>query len=50
MADNKSDYDIYIYEKTEPPVDARREIAEKFADKPEIDNHYFETGDTFYLR
>lgn len=50
MADNKSDYDIYIYGKTEPPVQARREIAEKFADNPEIDNHYFETGDTFRLR
>lgn len=50
MADNKSDYDIYIYGKSEPPVQARREIAEKFADNPEIDNHYFETGDTFRLR
>ena len=50
MSDNKSDYDIYIYGKAEPPVDERRKIAEKFADKPEIDNHYFETGDTFRLR
>ena len=49
-ADNKSDYDIYIYGKSEPPVEERRKIAEKFADKPEIDNHYFETGDTFRLR
>lgn len=49
-ADNKSDYDIYIYGKSEPPVDERRKIAEKYADKPEIDNHYFETGDTFVLR
>ncbi len=50
MADNKSDYDIYIYSKQEPDVQKRREIAEKYADKPEIDNHYFETGDTFRLR
>ena len=49
-ADNKSDYDIYIYGKTEPPTEDRRKIAEKYADKPEIDNHYFETGDTFILR
>ena len=39
MADNKSDYDIYIYGKSEPPVEERRKIAEKYADKPEIDNH-----------
>ena len=49
-ADNKSDYDIYIYSKQEPPVEARREIAKKYADKMEIDNHYFETGDTFTLK
>ena len=49
-ADNKSDYDIYIYGKSEPQVEDRRKIAEKFADKPEINNHYFETGDTFRLR
>lgn len=50
MADNNSDYDIYIYGNCEPNVQQRREIAEKFADNPEIDNHYFETGDTFRLR
>ena len=49
-ADNKSDYDIYIYGKSEPPVEDRRKIAEKYADKPEIDNHNFETGDVFCLR
>ena len=49
-ADNKSDFDIYIYCTKEPPVDKRREIAEKYADNPEIDNHYFETGDVYYLR
>lgn len=49
-ADNKSDYDIYIYGKSEPPVEARRQIAEKYADKLEIDNHNFETGDVFCLR
>ena len=49
-SDNKSDYDIYIYGTSEPPVEARRKIAEKYADNPEIDNHYFETGDVFYLK
>lgn len=49
-SDNKSDYDIYIYGNSEPPVAQRRIIAEKYADNPEIDNHNFETGDTFYLR
>lgn len=49
-ADNKSDYDIYIYGTKEPPVSQRRKIAEKYSDNPEIDNHNFETGDTFYLR
>ena len=39
-----------IYGKQEPPVEARREIAEKYADRMEIDNHYFETGDVFYLK
>ena len=49
-ADNKSDYDIYIYSKQEPPVEARREIAKKYADKMEIDNHYFDICDTFTLK
>lgn len=48
--DLKSDYDIYIYGKSEPSIIERHSIANKFADNPEIDNHYFETGDTFYLR
>ena len=49
-ADNKSDYDIYIYGKSEPPVEERRKIAEQYAGRMEIDNHYFETGDTFTLK
>ena len=49
-ADNKSDYDIYIYGKSEPPVEERRKIAEQYAGRIEIDNHYFETGDTFTLK
>lgn len=49
-SDNKSDYDIYIYGKSEPPVNERRKIAKKYSDSPEIDNHYFEIGDTFILK
>lgn len=48
--DVSSDYDIYIYCEKEPPVTARKEIAEKYSDNLEIDNHYFETGDVFYMR
>lgn len=48
--DISSDYDIYIYCEKEPPVAARKELAEKYSDNPEIDNHYFETGDVFYMR
>ncbi len=49
-ADNNSDFDIYIYCNGEPDVEKRREIAQKYADNPEIDNHFYETGDVFYLR
>lgn len=49
--DNHSDYDVYIYcNKKEPDVEKRRQIALKYSDNPEIDNHYFETGDVYYLR
>ncbi len=48
--DNKSDYDIYIYGKTEPPANTRQQIIQKHAGRMEIDNHYFETGDTFTLK
>ena len=50
LADEGSDYDIYIYCTKEPDVKARRLIAAKYADKMEIDNHYFETGDVYVLR
>lgn len=49
-SDEMSDYDLYIYS-TEPiSVDFRKQIAEKFADKFEINNQYFETGDEWILR
>lgn len=49
-ADNRSDFDIYIYSKEEPDVEQRRKIALKYSENPEIDNHYFETGDVYYLK
>lgn len=49
-ADSSSDFDIYIYCTKEPDVEMRRQIALKYSDNPEIDNHYFETGDVFYLK
>ncbi len=49
-SDNRSDYDIYIYCSKEPAIEKRREIALKYSDNPEIDNHYFETGDVYYLK
>ena len=50
QSDNHSDFDIYIYCTKEPDVTKRRQIAEKYSDTPEIDNHFFETGDVYTLR
>lgn len=51
MSDRRSDFDIYIYwSGKEPDVEKRRQIAEKYSDNPEVDNHYFETGDVYYLK
>ncbi len=49
-ADKNSDFDIYIYCSKEPDIEKRRNIALKYSENPEIDNHYFETGDVFYLK
>jgi len=48
--DSTSDYDIYIYCTKIPSPEKRRAIAEKYADDPEIDNQYFETGDEYTFR
>lgn len=50
QSDNRSDFDIYIYCTKEPDVTKRRQIAEKYSDSPEIDNHFFETGDVYTLK
>lgn len=49
-ADEMSDYDLYIYSNEPISVNFRKQIAEKFADKFEINNQYFETGDEWILR
>lgn len=49
-ADEMSDYDLYIYSNEPISVDFRKQIAKKFADKFEINNQYFETGDEWILR
>lgn len=50
QSDNFSDFDIYIYCTKEPNIEKRRQIAKKYADFPEVDNHFFETGDVYILR
>lgn len=45
MTDPRSDYDMYVYATAEIPVAARRRIAERFADRLELDNRYWEPGD-----
>jgi len=36
---------MYVYGQPEPPLEARRRIAEQFADVLELDNRYWELGD-----
>lgn len=49
-SDEMSDYDIYIYSNEPIEVEFRQKVAEKFSDKFEINNQYFETGDEWILR
>jgi len=50
VIDAGSDYDIYIYQNSEIPVAKREKIAKKFADKMEINNQFWETGDEWITR
>lgn len=47
--DEYSDYDIYIYSQNNPDICIRKNIAESFCSKFEIDNRFFETGDEWYI-
>ena len=48
--DSDSDYDLYIYSDKPVNVTKRRQIAEKFAQKFEVDNNFFENGDEWLLK
>lgn len=45
QSDSRSDLDIYIYHREEIPVKVRAAIAEKFAQRREINNQFWEVGD-----
>ncbi len=47
--DERSDYDFYVYADEEIDVGKRREIAARFADACNIDNHFYETDDEWLL-
>ena len=49
-ADAASDYDVYIYSDREIDIEKRTKIAKKYADKYEIDNKFFGTGDEWILK
>lgn len=48
--DSFSDYDLYIYSSQEITTEIRTEIAERYADRIEINNQFWETGDEWILR
>ena len=48
--DEISDYDLYFYVKNSINPEKRFKIAEKFAEKYEIDNNFFENGDEWILK
>jgi len=45
VADAKSDFDLYVYTTAEIPLDMRRNLAEQFAERVEINNQFWEPGD-----
>lgn len=45
VTDPHSDYDLYVYTTAEIDPAARRDLAEVFADRLEIDNRFWEPGD-----
>ncbi len=47
--DEDSDFDVYIYTEKEIPVEVRACIAQKYAQNPELDNRYWETGDEMVI-
>ena len=49
-SDETSDYDVYIYSDKDIDTNKRTEIAKKYADKYEIDNRFFGSGDEWILK
>lgn len=45
FADAESDYDIYVFVKSEIPLSIRRQLAERFDSAPEINNNWWGPGD-----
>ncbi|NEO94855.1 MAG: DUF4037 domain-containing protein [Moorea sp. SIO3G5] len=45
VSDERSDYDFYVYVKKDIPVEIRAAIAKQFAERIEINNQFWETGD-----
>ncbi|NEO81622.1 DUF4037 domain-containing protein, partial [Moorena sp. SIO4G3] len=45
VSDDRSDYDFYVYVKKDIPVEIRAAIAKPFAERIEINNQFWETGD-----
>ncbi len=49
-ADECSDLDVYIYTDKEVDLDIRKQIAEKYAINPSLNNTYWETGDEMLIK
>jgi len=45
VADEKSDFDLYVYATAEIPIGIRQDIAQQFAERREINNQFWEPGD-----
>lgn len=45
VANEASDYDFYVYIQSDIPLEMRQTIAQEFAERIEINNQFWETGD-----
>ncbi len=50
IVDANSDIDLYIYSKVSVPVKARKDLAEIFSNKMEINNQFWEDGDEWLAK
>lgn len=48
--DEISDFDVYVYSNEHIPLDFRQKLAEKYGEKYEVGNDFFEDGDEFLLK